>query len=80
LLEKHEVSLSASAVDSLMARPGDEVCVRHAPSLESLRALRAKIYGGHLDAKQLQEIIADISHERYADVHIAAFLSACASG
>ncbi|WP_316876302.1 thymidine phosphorylase family protein [Ralstonia edaphi] len=80
LLEKHEVSLSAAAVDALMARPGDEVCVRHAPSLESLRALRAKIYGGHLDARQLHEIIADISNERYADVHIAAFLSACASG
>lgn len=80
LLDKHEVSLSASAVESLMARPGDQVGVTHAPSLESLRALRAKIYGAHLDARQLQEVISDISHERYADVHIAAFLSACAAG
>ncbi|CAJ0874111.1 Putative thymidine phosphorylase [Ralstonia mannitolilytica] len=80
LLEKHEVSLSASAVETLMARPGDAVCVTHAPSLESLRGLRAKMYGAHLDGRQLQEIIRDISNERYADVHIAAFLSACAAG
>lgn len=78
LLEKCEVSLSVSAAESLMARPGDVVSVSHAPALESLRAVRAKIYGAHLDAHQLGSVIRDIANERYADVHIAAFLSACA--
>ncbi|WP_296225702.1 thymidine phosphorylase family protein [Ralstonia sp. UBA689] len=80
LLDTHEISLSASAEESLMARPGDIVSVNHAPSLESLRAVRAKIYGAHLDTHQLASIVSDISGERYADVHIAAFLSACAGG
>ncbi len=80
LLATDQVSLSASASQSLMARAGDVVCVTHAPSLESLRALRAKMYGAHLDAGQLGDIMGDISSGRYADVHIAAFLSACAGG
>ncbi|MGA3951998.1 thymidine phosphorylase family protein [Ralstonia nicotianae] len=80
LLEMCEVSLSVSAVETLMARPGDIVTVSHAPALESLRAVRAKIYGAHLDTHQLASVVGDIAKERYADVHIAAFLSACAGG
>ncbi|CAJ0779701.1 Putative thymidine phosphorylase [Ralstonia condita] len=80
LLETHEVSLSVSAAEHLLARPGDIVSVSHAPALESLRSVRAKIYGTHLDTHQLAGVISDISNERYADVHIAAFLSACAGG
>lgn len=80
VLEMCEVSLSVSAVETLMARPGDIVTVSHAPALESMRAVRAKIYGEHLDTRQLASIVDDIAKERYADVHIAAFLSACAGG
>ena len=39
--------------------------------------MRAKIYGAHLDTHQLASVVSDIAKERYADVHIAAFLSAC---
>lgn len=80
LLETHEASLSVTAAESLMARPGDIVTVSHAPALDSLRAVRAKIYGAHLDTHQLSSVVSDIANERYADVHIAAFLSACAGG
>ncbi|WP_255371492.1 thymidine phosphorylase family protein [Cupriavidus sp. YR651] len=80
LLSMGEASLSVSAARSLAARAGDIVRVTHAPALESVRALRAKIYGCHLDSNQLDAIVADIGAGRYADVHIAAFLTACADG
>ncbi|CAJ93112.1 Putative thymidine phosphorylase 1 [Cupriavidus necator] len=80
LLNTGEASLSLSAARTLSARAGDVVHVTHAPALESVRALRAKIYGCHLDSVQLDGIIGDISAGRYADVHIAAFLTACADG
>lgn len=79
LLAAGEASLSLSASRILKARAGDVVRVTHAPALESVRSLRAKIYGSHLDGAQLDGIIDDISAGRYADVHIAAFLAACAN-
>ncbi|WP_354673237.1 thymidine phosphorylase family protein [Cupriavidus alkaliphilus] len=78
LLAAGEASLSLSAARILKARAGDVVRVTHAPALESVRALRAKIYGSQLDSAQLDSIIGDISAGRYADVLIAAFLAACA--
>jgi len=78
LLDTGEASLSVSATQALAARAGDEIRVSHAPALESVRALRAKIYGKHLEAGQIAAIVNDISDGRYPDVHIAAFLTACA--
>jgi thymidine phosphorylase len=56
------------------------VQVSHAPTLDSLSAMRAKVYGHRLDAPALQAIIGDVTAGRYSDIHIAAFLSACAGG
>lgn len=80
LLETAQASLSASAALALAARTGDVVRISHAPALESVRALRAKIYGRRLDGGQIESIIRDISAGRYPDVHISAFLTACADG
>jgi thymidine phosphorylase len=80
LLEPCEASLSAGAMRALGARAGDLLGVTHAPQLDSLSALRAKIYGNMLAAPQLQAIVADIAAGHYSDVHIAAFLTACAGG
>lgn len=80
LLDTAEASLSASAAQALAARAGDMVTVSHAPALESVRALRAKIYGRRLDGAQIGSIISDISAGRYPDVYISAFLAACADG
>ena len=80
LLGEEEVGLSTSAWRKLHARPGDAVTVAHAPTLESLGAVRSKIDGHRLDAPALHAIIDDIAAGRYADLHIAAFLSACAGG
>jgi len=80
LLSMEEASLSRSACDRLQARAGDAVWISHAPSLESLRDVRSKIFGHRLDRAQLAAVVTDIAAERYSDVHIAAFLTACASG
>jgi thymidine phosphorylase len=80
LLAPGEASLSPSGWPALGAAPGDEVQVSHAPTLDSLSAMRAKVYGHRLDAPALQAIIGDVTAGRYSDIHIAAFLSACAGG
>jgi thymidine phosphorylase len=80
LLEPDELSLSKSAWAALGASAGDSASVAHAPPLDSLSAVRAKIYGNRLDATALDQIVGDIAAGRYAEIHIAAFLSACAGG
>jgi len=80
VLGRAEAGLSASASAALAARQGDLVYITHAPALESLRAVRAKVYGKALDAEQLDAIMQDVAGGSYTGVHIAAFLSACAGG
>ena len=80
LLAACEGSLSTSAWRALGAAPGDTITVAHAPTLDSLSAMRSKIYGHRLDAQAFDAIIGDVAAGRYADLHIAAFLSACAGG
>ncbi|MDZ5461076.1 thymidine phosphorylase family protein [Azohydromonas lata] len=79
-LAPDEAGLSNSAWQALGARPGDDVDVAHAPVLESMSRVRAKIYGHRLDAASLAAIVGDVAAGRYPDVHIAAFLTACAGG
>ncbi len=80
LLGIDEAGLSTSAWHQLNAATGDLGTVTHAPALGSLSSVRAKIYGHRLEATAIDAIVADIAAGRYADVHIAAFLSACAGG
>ncbi|MCA3233829.1 MAG: thymidine phosphorylase family protein [Cupriavidus sp.] len=80
LLHTHQASLSASAAAELGARDGDAIEITHAPALESLRAVRAKIHGLAIDDAQLAGIVEDIAGERYTEMQIAAFLAACAGG
>ncbi|MCW5660035.1 MAG: thymidine phosphorylase family protein [Burkholderiaceae bacterium] len=80
LLPKGEAGLSTRAWQALSAASGDVVTVAHAPTLDSLSAMRSKIYGHRLDAQALDAIVGDVAAGRYSDMHIAAFLSACAGG
>ncbi len=80
LLAPGEAGLSQRAAQELGGRDGDPVVIQHARTLDSLSALRAKIYGHRLGYEALHSIITDVVHGHYADVHIAAFLSACAGG
>ena len=79
LLPSGEMGLSDSAWARLGANDGDAVEVSHPRPLESLSGVRAKIYGNELNGGAYSSIIADVVEGRYSDLHIAAFLTACAA-
>ena len=80
ILGHNDAALSDAAWASLGASEGDAVSVRHAPPLESFGYVRAKTFGKHLDGGAFRDVIADVAVQRYADVHLASFITACAGG
>ena len=80
LLRRDEAGLSEAAWQALGAREGNEIAIEHPPTLESLSFVRAKTYNQSLDDTAFQAIIRDVTAGRYADVHLAAFITACAGG
>jgi thymidine phosphorylase len=78
LLGDGEAGLSDSAWRALGAREGDVIEVSHPEPLESLRALRAKVYGQRLSSSAWREIVADVAAGRYSNLHLAALVTACA--
>jgi thymidine phosphorylase len=80
LLSEGEASLSIGAWLALGAAPGDIVGIAHGPTLDSLSVVRSKIFGHRLDGQGFDAIVGDVAAGRYSDIHIAAFLSACAGG
>jgi thymidine phosphorylase len=79
LIDIDEVGLSEAAWLRLQASDGDSVTVRHADLVESLGEMRRRIYGHRLDGAALSAIVSDIVDGRYSDVHLAAFVTACAA-
>ncbi|MGM0556105.1 MAG: thymidine phosphorylase family protein [Myxococcota bacterium] len=81
LLEPDEAGLSEAAWRHL-GEPADDTVGRltHARPVSSLGYVRSKIYGNPLDPAKYRKIIADIVAGRYADVHLAAFITACSGG
>jgi len=79
LIALDEAALSEAAWRRLDPRPGDLVTVAHPQPLLSMSAVRAKIFGKHLNETALDEIVADLAAGRYSDIETAAFLTACAA-
>lgn len=81
LVDPDECGLSEAAW-RLLGRPADDTTgrVTHARPVSSLSAVRSKIYGHVLEADDYRRIIDDVIAGRYADVHLAGFISACAGG
>lgn len=77
LLMPGEIGFSESAWKRMGLKPGTSVWLSHPKPVQSLSYIRSKVYGNELQAEQLQEIIDDIVAGRYADVHLAAFITAC---
>lgn len=73
-----EASLSEAAWTLLDARDGDVIEVTHAEPIESESFVRAKAYGEHLPDAALSAIVGDIAKGLYSDLHLAAFVTACA--
>jgi thymidine phosphorylase len=78
LLDEGEASLSNVAWQALGASNGDTIVVSHPPPVESLSHLRAKVYGHRLGSESMREIVRDIVAGYYSDLHLAAFVTACA--
>jgi thymidine phosphorylase len=78
ILSHGQVSLSDAAWNRLKASEGALITIAHAPAVESLSHVRAKIYGRAMDRKATQEIVSDIAAGRYSEVALSAFITAVA--
>ncbi len=74
LVEADEIGLADPAFRRFGEPIGALVSVRPAPQPASLDAVRAKILGHELSAGDISAIIDDVSHYRYSDMELAAFL------
>jgi thymidine phosphorylase len=77
LLAEGEISLSDSAVKKLTVQEGDLLSVSHTEPLRSIAHVRAKLYGSALDQQAYHEIISDIVDEKYSNIFLSSFVSAC---
>lgn len=73
-----EISLSKVATEKLKVSEGDTLYVSHLEPIDSLSHLRAKIYNQTLDYEAYEEIITDITQGDYSNIHLSAFITACA--
>jgi thymidine phosphorylase len=73
-----ELGLAAPALRRLKEPEGTLATVSPAPQPGSLDSVRAKIQGHTLSASEIRAIVADLTHYRYSDLEIAAFLVAAA--
>jgi thymidine phosphorylase len=74
-----EAGLSEAAWQLLEATPGQTACLSHPKPVESLGAVRAKIFGHAFQDDQLVRILRDMVAGRYTDIELSAFLTACAA-
>jgi thymidine phosphorylase len=74
-----EAGLSEAAWRLLHATPGQVASLSHPRPVESLGAVRAKIFGHAFEGEQLVRILQDIEAGRYTDIELSAFLTACAA-
>ncbi len=78
LLGHDELSLSEKAIAALGAQPGDLLKLSHLPPINSMSAVRAKVYGHRLKQEQVAAIVDDLAAGNYSNVEIASFVTACA--
>lgn len=78
ILQPGEFSLSESAITSLGIKEGETITVSHLNQINSLSYVRSKIYGNTLTSSELTSIIKDIVQGNYSNIHLAAFITACA--
>lgn len=78
LLTLDQVSLSQGAQRVLELKEGDSVTLSHVPVLRSASLVRAKIYGQRLDLSAMRAIVNDTVNGRLSELHLSAFVTACA--
>ena len=78
VLRQGEIGLSQIAAKKLKVSEGETLYVSHLEPIESLSSVRAKIYNQRLDYKAYKDIITDIIEGDYSNIHLSAFITACA--
>ena len=78
VLLPNEIGLSDAAAKKLNISENETLLVSHLEPIESLSHVRAKIYNQKLNYKAYEEIIADIVEGNYSNIHLSAFITACA--
>ncbi len=79
LVAPGDVGLSDAAWRHLKVEDGAPVAVSHPRTLESLRQVRAKIFGHRLTDDAYGDIIRDIVRGSYSDIHLSSFITACSA-
>ena len=79
LVGPDEIGLSDPAFRRFAEPAGSPVTVCPAASPQSLDAVRRKIQGHTFEPEEIEAIIRDLTHYRYSDMEIAAFLISSAS-
>ncbi|TGL77148.1 thymidine phosphorylase family protein [Leptospira yasudae] len=72
-----QVGLSESAWKAVHAKEGDTVVLSHLQPVLSMHDVRSKIYENRLNEDSFQRIIQDIKDEKYSNIEIASFITAC---
>lgn len=77
IVAEGHIGFSEAAWEMMDMRYEDQVWLSHPKPVLSLSYIRAKVYNQRLNQEQMQAIINDIVEGRYAEVHLAAFITAC---
>jgi len=77
IVPEGHIGFSEAAWEMMDMRYDDQVWLSHSKPVQSLSYIRAKVYNQRLDQAQMTAIINDIVEGRYAEVHLAAFITAC---
>ncbi|EKR75476.1 thymidine phosphorylase family protein [Leptospira noguchii] len=77
ILQIGQVGLSESAWKAIHAKEGDKVILSHLQPVLSMHDVRAKIYENRLNEDSFRRIIQDIKDEKYSNIEIASFITAC---
>jgi thymidine phosphorylase len=78
ILKEGEASLSECAWRNLKVKEGDKIYFSHLPLVNSMHAVRSKMYRKSLSENDFQSILKDIVDEKYSNIEVAAFVTACA--
>lgn len=78
ILLPNEIGLSEAAAKKLNVSENETLYVSHLEPIESLSYVRAKIYNQKLDYNAFNHIITDIVEGDYSNIHLSAFITACA--
>lgn len=79
LIDIHDAALSESAWERLGVEEGERIEVVHPDPLDSLGLVRSRIYGHGFSENALHRVVRDITDGTYSDIHLSAFVTACAA-